>query len=122
MIAFVMALLSSQGIGTPSLPAQGEQRRLILFQQTSGHPPIAWIANFVGMAWGLTVLLAAIERNTQGTIIDQTTGAFDYRSALILFVAWFLVAAIATAIALSILLLLAEGLFLLARWLFRRSA
>ena len=33
-----MALLSSQGIGTPSLPAQGEQRRLILFQQTSGHP------------------------------------------------------------------------------------
>jgi hypothetical protein len=84
---------------------------------------IAWIANFVGMAWGLTVLLAAaIERNTQGTIIDQTTGAFDYRSALILFVAWFLVAAIATAIALSILLLLAEGLFLLARWLFHRSA
>jgi DNA-binding MarR family transcriptional regulator len=37
-----MALLSSQGISTPSLPAQGEQRRLILFQQTSGHPhPLA---------------------------------------------------------------------------------
>jgi hypothetical protein len=33
-----MALLSSQGISTPSLPAQGEQRRLILFQHTSGHP------------------------------------------------------------------------------------
>jgi hypothetical protein len=83
---------------------------------------IAWIANFAGMAWGLAVLLIAIERNTQGAIIDQTTGALEHRYALILFVAWFLVAAIATAIALSILLLLAEGLFLLARWLFHRSA
>lgn len=38
VLAFVMALLSSRGISPSSLPGQGEQRRLILFQQTRGIP------------------------------------------------------------------------------------
>jgi hypothetical protein len=33
-----MALLSFRGISTPSLKAQGEQRRSSLFQHSSGHP------------------------------------------------------------------------------------
>jgi hypothetical protein len=37
-----VALLPFQGIGTLSLPAQGKQRRLILFRQTSGYS--AWQA------------------------------------------------------------------------------
>src|ERR1700737_4407620 len=40
VIAFFMALLSFRGISTPSLPAQGEQRRSSYFNIRRGNP--AW--------------------------------------------------------------------------------
>src|SRR5450432_2832409 len=41
VIAFFMALLSFRGISTPSLPAQGEQRRSFLFQHSPGQFPLS---------------------------------------------------------------------------------
>src|SRR5664280_275566 len=38
VIAFFMALLSFRGISTPSLPAQGEQRRSSYFNIPRGNP------------------------------------------------------------------------------------
>jgi len=84
---------------------------------------IAWIANFVGMACGLYVLLTAIDRNTQGEYIDEAR-ALDYVYAVQTFIAGFLVSAIATATVLSIVLVLVQWLSILlvfSLWLFRRS-
>jgi hypothetical protein len=81
---------------------------------------IAWIANFVGMACALMVLRMKIDRNSQGEYIDEFR-SFDFGYALQTFVAFYLVSAIATAIVLSSLLLSVQGVFLLARWLLRRS-
>src|ERR1700738_4692577 len=39
VIAFFMALLSFRGISTPSLPAQGEQRRSFYFNIPRGNSP-----------------------------------------------------------------------------------
>jgi hypothetical protein len=80
---------------------------------------IAWIANFVGMAWGFLVLHVAIGRNSQGEYIDEH-GALDSVYALQTFIPHYTVSALATALLLSILLLSVQGLFLLARWLLTR--
>src|SRR5271155_2721771 len=40
VIAFFMALLSFRGISTPSLPAQGEQRRSSYFNIPRGNSPV----------------------------------------------------------------------------------
>src|ERR1700676_5052669 len=42
VIAFFMALLSFRGISTPSLPAQGEQRRSSYFNIPRGNCCIDW--------------------------------------------------------------------------------
>src|SRR5271163_1812297 len=39
VLTLFMALLSFRGIGTPSLPAQGEQRRSSYFNIRRGNPP-----------------------------------------------------------------------------------
>jgi hypothetical protein len=80
---------------------------------------IAWFANFVGVTCGLYILLVAIDRNNQGEYIDTSTGALDYYYAALMFVAWYFVSAITTTIVLSIVLVLAECLFRLARRLLR---
>jgi hypothetical protein len=81
---------------------------------------IAWAANLVGTVFGLYFLLTAIDRNTQGEYIDEAR-ALDYGYSLLTFVAGFLAGAIATAIVVLTILLLAQCLFLVARWLLRRS-
>src|SRR5664279_5516018 len=52
VICFFMALLSSRGISTPSLPAQGEQRRSSTFNiprdiplKYAGDIPRVWLAH-----------------------------------------------------------------------------
>jgi hypothetical protein len=82
---------------------------------------IAWIANFVGMAGGLLVLLMGIARNHQGEYIETSAWSLDFNYAIGVFVIVYLEIAIATAILLSFLLLSVQGLFLLAGWLLRRS-
>ena len=42
VIAFFMALLSFRGISTPSLPAQGEQRRSSYFNIPRGNSSTPW--------------------------------------------------------------------------------
>jgi hypothetical protein len=78
---------------------------------------IAWIATFVGVSFGLYVLLTAIDRNTQGEYIDEAR-ALDYGYALQTFIAGFLAGTIATAAVLSIVVVLVH---VLARWLFSTS-
>src|SRR5260370_33018711 len=43
VIAFFMALLSFRGISTPSLPAQGEQRRSSYFNIPRGNSLSTWM-------------------------------------------------------------------------------
>jgi hypothetical protein len=74
---------------------------------------IAWIATFVGVSFGLFLLLTAIDRNAQGEYINEAR-ALDYVYAVQTFIAGFLVSAIATAALLSFVLVLVG-------WLFRRS-
>jgi len=69
---------------------------------------IAGIAAFVGVAFGLDVLLMQIDRNNQGEYIDTATGALDYHYALLMFIPWFLISAIVTASVLSLVLVLAR--------------
>jgi hypothetical protein len=40
VLTLFMALLSFRGIGTPSLPAQGEQRRSSYFNIRRGNPEV----------------------------------------------------------------------------------
>ena len=65
---------------------------------------IAGIAAFVGVAFGLDVLLMQIDRNNQGEYIDTATGALDYHYALLIFIPWFLISAIVTASVLFLVL------------------
>jgi hypothetical protein len=46
VLILFMALLSFRGISTPSLPAQGEQRRFSYFNIQRGNPPL--------LGWGRT--------------------------------------------------------------------
>src|ERR1700676_2833551 len=47
VIAFFMALLSFRGISTPSLPAQGEQRRSCYFNIPRGNSTVDHLSTFL---------------------------------------------------------------------------
>ena len=84
---------------------------------------IAGIAAFVGVVFGLCVLLMQIDRKP-GEYIDTATGALDYHYALLMFIPWFLISAIVTASVLFLVLVLARWLSIVlvfVIWLFRRS-
>jgi hypothetical protein len=51
VIAFFMALLSFRGISTPSLPAQGEQRRSSYFNIPRGNPCSGCAAAKLAGSW-----------------------------------------------------------------------
>jgi hypothetical protein len=82
---------------------------------------VAWIANFVAMVCSLLVLLMGIARNNQEEYIDTSKWELDFSYAVKGFVIVYLEIAIATAILLSIVRFSVQGLFLLARWVLRRS-
>jgi hypothetical protein len=52
VIAFFMALLSFRGISTPSLPAQGEQRRSSYFNIPRGNSPRRLHSRVIGLFTG----------------------------------------------------------------------
>jgi hypothetical protein len=62
---------------------------------------IAWISASLGVAAGITALLIAVEHNPQGALVDQSTGAADFRYALLLFSSWFFIGTIVTGLAVS---------------------
>jgi len=53
VIAFFMALLSFRGISTPSLPAQGEQRRSSYFNIPRGNPHFEFEYRTAEKAWSM---------------------------------------------------------------------
>jgi hypothetical protein len=62
---------------------------------------VAWIAASFGVATGLIALLIAVEHNPQGALINQGSGAVDFRYAVFLFLSWFLIGSIIAGIAIS---------------------
>jgi hypothetical protein len=60
---------------------------------------MAGIAASFGAANGVISLLIALEHNPQGALINQGTGAVDFRYALLLFSSWFLIGSIIAGIA-----------------------
>jgi hypothetical protein len=63
---------------------------------------VAWIAASAGVVTGIVGLLIAVEHNPQGALINQDTGAVDFRYGLSLFFSWFVIGSIITGIASSV--------------------
>jgi hypothetical protein len=62
---------------------------------------IAWISVGAGVVTAILALIIAVEHNPQGALINQGTGAVDFRYALILFFSWFLMGGVITGVATS---------------------
>ena len=62
---------------------------------------IAWVSASFGVTTGIIALLIAVEHNPQGALVDQGTGAVDFRYAVLLFSSWFLIGSTVTGLAIS---------------------